>query len=67
MTGTKHDGLKRIRGIYMDFRRWEPELEGELVPWGSLSVELRRAFIHMYHCGAADAHEQRGQSPAQAS
>jgi hypothetical protein len=50
--------LKAIRAAYYEAGRVQPADYPPLPSWQSLPIELREAFIHVYHSGRAAALEE---------
>jgi hypothetical protein len=54
MTETPDETLKKIREAYAQAGRDQPGEYPSLPAWEALSLELRDAFISMYHRGRRD-------------
>ena len=54
MTETLDEALKKIREAYAQAGRDQPAEYPPLPAWEALSLELREAFISIYHRGRLD-------------
>jgi hypothetical protein len=49
------EGLMRIREAYAEAGKKQPREYPSLPPWEKLPLEMREAFISVYHTGRKDA------------